>query len=142
MELNKDRGPIYSRYDRDKSDNYKTVIDYAAPPRSSEEVEFMLAHKIAPSEVEPGDMRPAAGQGYQQGTAPLPAFLQALSDSMVQRTRGQAGNLQSPAQQTTSWSYQNRTARRNQSQSKAALIGVVIWVLFILVSMLMSIFGR
>ncbi|HWQ22067.1 MAG TPA: hypothetical protein VN478_05020 [Clostridia bacterium] len=142
MELNKDRGPIYSNYDRDRSRDYSPVIDYAAPPRSSEEMEFMLAHKIAPGVAEAGDMQSATTQRYQSGTAPLPAFLQALSDSMAQRTQGQAGNLQSPAQQKTSWSYQGRTAHRNQSQSKAALIGVLIWVLFILASMLMSIFGR
>ena len=102
MELNKERGPIYSRYDRDKSDNYKTVIDYAAPPRTSEEIEFMLAHKITPTEAEPGDMQPRAGQRYQQGTAPLPAFLQSLSDSMTQRTSNQAGGLQDPASATDS----------------------------------------
>ncbi len=60
MELNKDRGPIYSNYDRDRSRDYSPVIDYAAPPRSREEMEFMLAHKIAPDVAELGDMRPAA----------------------------------------------------------------------------------
>ncbi len=142
MELNKERGPIYSRYDRDKSDNYKTVIDYAAPPRSSEEIEFMLAHKITPTEAEPGDMQPRAGQRYQPGTAPLPAFLQSLSDSMTQRTSNQAGGLQDPGQERTPWAYQNRNTRKNQTQSKAAMIGIIIWALFLLISMLTGIFGR
>ena len=142
MELNKERGPIYSNYDRDQPGNYSAVIDYAAPPRTAEEIQFMLAHKITPTKADPNDMRPAPGRTYQPGTAPLPAFLQSLSDSMAQRTQGQAGDLQSPGQQQTSWAYQNRNVRKNQSQSKAALIGIIIWVLFMLVSMLMGILNR
>ena len=54
---------------------------------------------------------------------------------MAQRTSGQAGSLQSPA-------YQNRNARKNQALSKAALVGIIFWVLFMFLSMLMSIRGR
>ena len=143
MELNKDRGPIYSRYDRDRSDNYSPVTDYAAPPRTTEEIEFILAHKITPTEAEPGDMRPGASHRYQEGTTPLPAFLQLLSNSMTPRAPNQAASLQNRGQQQTPWTYQNRNARKNQVQSKAALVGIIIWVLFIIVSMLIiSFFGR
>jgi hypothetical protein len=105
-------------------------------------MEFIMAHKITPTEAEPGDMQPRAGQRYQQGTAPLPAFLQSLSDSMTQRTSSQTGGLQNSEQQRTTWAYQNRNTRKNQTQSKAAMIGVIIWVLFLLISMLTSILGR
>jgi hypothetical protein len=130
VELNKDRGPIYSRYDRDRSDNYSAVIDYAAPPRTSEEIAFILAHKITPNQADPNDMRPGAANRYQQAETPLPSFLQSLSNSMAQRTSGQAGNLQ------------DRNARKKQAQSKAALIGIVIWVLFMLASLLFNVLGR
>lgn len=130
MELNKDRGPIYSRYDRDRSQNYSPVTDYAAPPRTSEEMEFILAHKITPTEADPNDMRPGTSRMYQEGTTPLPTFLQSLSDSMAQRTSGQAGNVQ------------NRNARKNQRQSKAALVGIIIWVLIMLASLLFNILRR
>jgi hypothetical protein len=130
VELNKERGPIYSRYDRDRPENYSAVIDYAAPPRTSEEIQFMLAHKIAPNEADPNDMRPGVANTYQQAETPLPSFLQLLSNSMAQRTSGQAGNLQ------------NRSSHKNQAQSKAALVGIIIWVLFIIISMLITFFGK
>jgi hypothetical protein len=130
VELNKDRGPIYSRYDRDRSQNYSPVTDYAAPPRTSEEMEFILAHKITPTEADPNDMRPGTSRRYQKGTTPLPTFLQSLSDSMAQRTSGQAGNVQ------------NQNARKNQRQSKAALVGIIIWVLIMLASLLFNILRR
>jgi hypothetical protein len=130
MELNKERGPIYSRYDRDRPGNYSAVIDYAAPPRTSEELEFMLAHKITPTEADPNDMRPGFSHRYQEAEAPLPSFLQSLSNSTAQRTSGQAGNLQ------------DRNARKKQAQSKAALVGIIIWVLFMLASLLFNVLGR
>jgi hypothetical protein len=130
MELNKEQGPIYSRYDRDLSANYSAVIDYAAPPRTREEIEFMMAHKIAPGVAEPGDIRPGTANRYRQAEMPLPAFLQSLSNSMAQRTSGQAGNLQ------------DRSARRNQAQSKGAMVGIIIWVIFIIISMLMTFFAK
>jgi hypothetical protein len=129
MELNKEQGPIYSRYDRDLSANYSAVVDYAAPPRTREEIEFIMAHKITPTEAQPGDMRTGANR-YQQAEMPLPAFLQSLSNSMAQRTSGQAGNLQ------------NRSGRRNQAQSKGAMVGIIIWVIFIIISMLMTFFAK
>jgi hypothetical protein len=130
MELNKEQGPIYSRYDRDLSVNYSAVIDYAAPPRTREEIDFMMAHKITPTEVDPGDMRTSTANRYRQAEMPLPAFLQSLSNSMAQRTSGQAGNLQ------------DRSGRRNQAQSKGAMVGIVIWVIFIIISMLMTFFAK
>jgi hypothetical protein len=142
VELNKERGPIYSRYDRDRSDNYSAVIDYAAPPRTSEEIEFMLAHKITPTEADPGDMRPGANHRYQEAAAPLPAFLQSLSNSMAQRTAGQSVDGQNKANQAPYWASQRWNAQRPEAQRRAALVGVVIWVLFIIVSMLISFFRK
>ena len=141
MELNKDRGPIYSRYDRDRSNNYSPVIDYAAPPRTSEEIQFILAHKITPTEADPGDMRPGASRTYQEGTTPLPAFLQSLSNSMAQRTAQQPVDGQNKANQAPYWAGQRGHTRRTEALSKAALVGIIFWVLFMFLSMLMSIRG-
>ena len=142
MELNKDRGPIYSRYDRDRSNNYSPVIDYAAPPRTSEEIQFILAHKITPTEADPNDMRPSASRTYQEGTTPLPAFLQSLSNSMAQRTAEQPVDGQNKANQASYWPGQRRNTERTVAQRRAALVGVVIWFLFIIVSMLMNFFRK
>lgn len=141
MELNKDRGPISSRYDRDRSNDYSPVKDFADHGRSDEEMAFLIAHKITPTEADPEDMRRGGGQGYQEGVSPLPAFLQSLSNSMAQRTSDQGASVQNDEQQKP-WSYQNRNARKNQAQSKAALVGIIIWVLFILASLLMNILKR
>ena len=138
MELDKERGPIYSRYDRDRPGNYSAVIDYAAPPRTSEEIEFMLAHKITPTEADPGDMRTSATNRYQEAEVPLPAFLQSLSNSMAQRTAGQSVDGQNKANQAQYWAGQRRNTTRTEAQSKAALVGIIIWVLFILLFLLMS----
>lgn len=142
MELDKDRGPIYSRYDRDRSQNYSPVIDYAAPPRTSEEMEFILAHKITPTEADPGDMRTSATNRYQEAEVPLPAFLQSLSNSMAQRTAGQFVDGQNKANQASYWPGQRRNTERTVAQRRAALVGVVIWFLFIIVSMLMNFFRK
>ncbi|HEY5001464.1 MAG TPA: hypothetical protein VII15_06470 [Candidatus Cryosericum sp.] len=142
VELDKEKGPIYSRYDRDRSDNYSAVIDYAAPPRTSEEIQFMLAHKIAPNEADPNDMRPGTSRTYQEGTTTLPTFLQALNASMAQRTAGQSVDGQNKANQGPYWASQRWNAQRTEAQRRAALVGVVIWVLFIIVAMLISFFGK
>ena len=142
MELDKEKGPIYSRYDHDRSDNYSAVIDYAAPPRTSEEIQFMLAHKITPNQADPNDMRPGSSQTYQEGTTTLPTFLQALNASMAQRTAGQSVDGQNNANQAPYWASQRWNAQRTEAQRRAALVGVVIWVLFIIVAMLMSFFGK
>jgi len=138
MELDKERGPIYSRYDRDRPGNYSAVIDYAAPPRTSEEIEFMLVHKITPTEADPGDMRTSATNRYQEAEVSLPAFLQSLSNSMAQWTAGQSGDGQNKANQAPYWAGQRRNTTRTEAQSKAALVGIIIWVLFILLFLLMS----
>jgi hypothetical protein len=130
MELNKEQGPIYSRYDRDLSVNYSAVIDYAAPPRTREEIEFMMAHKITPTEAEPGDIRTGTANRYEQAERPFPAFLQSLTNSMAQRTPSQSASLLS------------RNARKSQAQSTGAMVGIIIWVIFIIISMLMTFFAK
>jgi len=135
MELNKERGPIYSRYDRDRPGNYSAVIDYAAPPRSREEIQFMLAHKITPNQAEPNDMLP----GSQEGTSALATFMQTL---LAQRAADQLASNRSMAKQDVSWSGQRGRAPQTEAQKRMALIGVVIWAIFILLAMLMGIFGR
>jgi hypothetical protein len=140
MELNKEKGPIYSRYDRDQPENYSPIVDYAAPPRTSDEIQFMLAHKITPNQADPNDMR--TSQRYQEGATPIPTFLQALNATMAQRTAGQSADGQNEANQASSWPGQRQGARRTPAQNRAALIGVIIWFLFIIVSMLMSLFKK
>jgi hypothetical protein len=142
MELDKEKGPIYSRYDRDRPENYSAVVDYAAPPRTSEEIEFMLAHKITPTEADPGDMRTSATNRYQEAEVPLPAFLQSLSNSMAQRTAGQSVDGQNKANQASYWPGQRRNTERTVAQRRAALVGVIIWFIFIIFSMLMSLIRK
>jgi len=142
MELDKEKGPIYSRYDRDRPENYSAVVDYAAPPRTSEEIQFMLAHKITPNQADPNDMRPSSSRTYQEGTTTLPTFLQALNASMAQRTAGQSVDGQNKTDQASSWSGQRQGTKRTPAQNRAALVGVIIWFLFIIFSMLMSLFKK
>lgn len=142
MELNKDRGPISSRYDRNRPNDYSPVKDFASHGQPDAEMAFLTAHKITPTEADPEDMRRGGGQGYQEGVSPLPAFLQSLSNSMAQRTPDQGASVQNDERQQKPWSYQNRNARKNQAQSKAAMVGVIIWVVFILASLLMNILKR
>ncbi|MCX6084935.1 MAG: hypothetical protein NTX94_00645 [Caldiserica bacterium] len=142
MELNKERGPIYSRYDRDQSANYSAVVDYAAPPRTSEEIAFIIAHKITPNQADPGDMQTGTNNRYQQAEAPLPAFLQLLSNSMGQRTPSQGASLQGRTSSQVSWAGRHGNTRQTEAQKRVALVGVIIWVVFILAAMLMSLFGR
>src|SRR5664280_1469691 len=137
MGLNKEKGPIYSRYDRDQPENYSPIVDYAAPPRTSDEIQFMLAHKITPNQADPNDMRPGSSRTYQEGTTTLPTFLQALNASMAQRTAGQSDG-QNKANQAPYWSGQRQGTKRTPAQNRAALVGVIIWFLFIVASMLMS----
>lgn len=139
MELNKERGPIYSRYDRDRSDNYKVVIDYAAPPRSREENEFMAAHKMASNDSMPGSTwrgasRPSQGSGMGGAT-----FMQTL---LAQRAADQVAGNRSMAKQDVSWAGQRGRTPQTQAQKKMAMIGVIIWAIFILLAMVMSIFGK
>ena len=46
MEFNKDKGPIFSRYDNDQTPNYSPVAERTKPPLSAEEAAFILAHKL------------------------------------------------------------------------------------------------
>jgi len=142
VELDKEKGPIYSRYDRDRPENYSAVVDYAVPPRTSDEIQFMLAHKITPNQADPNDMRPSASQTYQEGATTSPTFLQALNASMAQRTAGQSVDGQNKANQASSWPGQRRNTKRTPAQNRAALVGVIIWFLFIVASMLMSLFKK
>lgn len=141
MELNKDRGPIFSRYDRDRSPNYSPVTDYADHGPTGEEMAFILAHKMSPGVAEPGDMA-GGGHAYQEGSASLRSFLQLLAPTSTQNTPGHMLNSLDRGQQAAAWSYQHRNPRRTQAQSKAALIGIIIWFLFILAAMLMSVLPR
>jgi len=142
MGLNKETGPIYSRYDRDQPENYSPVVDYAAPPRTSDEIQFMLAHKITPNQANPNDMRPGSSRTYQEGTTTLPTFLQTLNASMAQRTAGQSVDGQNKTDQASYWPGQRRNTKRTPAQNRAALVGVIIWFIFIVASMLMSLFKK
>ncbi|HZL82559.1 MAG TPA: hypothetical protein VFB98_03605 [Candidatus Deferrimicrobium sp.] len=139
MELDKEKGPIYSRYDRDQPENYSPIVDYAAPPRTTDEIQFMLAHKITPNQADPNDMRPSTSQTYR---ATPPTFLQALNASMAQRTAGQSVDGQNKTDQASYWPGQRRNTKRTPAQNRAALVGVIIWFIFIVASMLMSLFRK
>jgi hypothetical protein len=87
-------------------------------------------------------MRPSASQTYQEGATTPPTFLQALNASMAQRTAGQSVDGQNKANQASSWSGQRQGTKRTPAQNRAALVGVIIWFLFIIFSMLMSLFRK
>jgi len=142
MGLNKEKGPIYSRYDRDQPENYSPIVDYAAPRRTSDEIQSMLARKITPNQADPNDMRPSTSQTYQEGTTPTPTFLQTLNATMAQRTAGHSADGQNKADQASSWPGQRRGAERTPAQRRAALVGVIIWLLFIVASLLMNLFRK
>jgi hypothetical protein len=139
MELNKERGPIYSRYDRDRSDNYKVVIDYAAPRRSREETEFMTAHNMPSNDIMPGSSWGSARRVSQSSSAAGSAFMQSM---LAQRAANQVASDQSMAKQDISWAGQHGRTPRTDAQRKMAMIGVVIWAIFILLALLMSMFGK
>ncbi|MHB8107321.1 MAG: hypothetical protein ACYDH4_07830 [Candidatus Cryosericum sp.] len=120
MELTKEKGPIYSRYDHERPGTYSAVVDYAAPPRRNDDIQFILAHKISPGHADPNDMRPTPNRMVQEDTTSAPA----------------------KADQPSSWPGQRRSANRTPAQNRAALVGVIIWFLFIIISMLMSLFKK
>ncbi len=148
MELNKDKGPIYSNYDRDRADNYSAVVDYADRGHSDDEMAFMMAHKITPNQADPAEMRRSSvsTQQVQSGMTPLPPFLQVLTNAMSQQTVGQSGDGQNKVNQAVNqapyWAGQRRNAVRTEAQRRAAMVGVIIWVLFILLSILGSLFRK
>jgi hypothetical protein len=141
MLFGKDRGPIYSHYDMDRPGNVDPVVDYASKGWSQEDMAFLMAHKIMPGQAEAGDI-PAAGRTRQEESSSLRAFLQLLAPSATQTGMSQSESSLNRGQQSTSSFFQQRNPRRTQSQSKAALVGIIIWFLFILISLLMSVLGR
>jgi hypothetical protein len=137
-----DRGPIYSHYDMDRPGNVDPVVDYVGQGWSNEDMAFIMAHKISPNQAEPGDMSPGGGRTYAEQSASLRSFLQLQSPSGIQAGLGEAEVSPNQDQQPASWSYQRRNAKKTPAQSKAAMIGIIIWFLFILISMLMSFRGK
>ena len=101
----------------------------------------MLAHNITPNQADPNYMRPGSSRTYQEGTTMLPTFLQTLNASMAQRTAGQSDG-QNKANHAPYWSGQRQGTKRTPAQNRAALVGVIIWFLFIVASMLMSLFKK
>jgi len=142
MLFGKDRGPIYSHYDMDRPGNVDPVVDYASHGWSQEDMAFLLAHKITPGRAESSDMMGASMGPKQQDSASLRAFLQLLAPSTVHNGAGLDQTSANNSQQSASWSSQRRNTRKTQAQSKATLAGIIIWFLFILISMLMSALGR
>jgi len=138
MLFGKDRGPIYSHYDIDRPGNVDPVRDYASHERSQEDVAFLLAHKVTPGHPEEAGDIPVAGRAGQQESAALRSFLQMLAPSATQTGAGLDQTSANNSRQPASWSNQHHNTRRTQAQSRAALAGIIIWFLFILLSMLMS----
>ena len=114
MLFGKDRGPIYSRYDIDRPGCVNPVVDYAAPARSRDDIEFITAHKITPTLAEPSDVRPGTVYSGIGHTASLRSL------------------VKSPQ-------FPPSTGTANmRRQSRAVLAAVILWILFILLSMLLS----
>ncbi len=142
MLLGKDRGPIYSRWDMDRPGNRSPVTDYADHGRSEDEIAFILAHKITPAEVEPGDIPSGGMRARTHDSASLQSFLQLLSPSQTQGSPTDTGGIAGQSRQTSPWTAPRRNTRQTQAQSRAALIGIIIWILFILLSIVMSVLGK
>lgn len=142
MLFGKDRGPIYSHYDMDRPGNVDPVVDYASRGWSQEDMAFLVAHKITPGRAEVSDMMGTSMGQKQQDLTSLRSFLQLLAPSTTQSGAGLDQTSAHNSQQSASWSGQRRNTRKTQAQSKAALAGIIIWFLFILISMLMSALGR
>jgi hypothetical protein len=142
MLFGKDRGPIYSHYDMDRPGNVDPVVDYASHGWSQEDMAFLLAHKITPGHAEASDMMGASISAKQQDSASLRSFLQLLAPTSAQTGAGLDQTAANNSQQSASWSSQRRNARKTPAQNKAALAGIIIWFLFILISMLMSALGK
>lgn len=123
MLFGKDRGPIYSRYDIDRPGCVNPVIDYAAPGRSRDDIEFITAHKITPTLAEPGDVRPGTAYSGIGHTASLRSLMKS-SQSQANQTGGRFA----PSAGTANM----------RRQSRAVLAAVILWILFILLSMLLS----
>lgn len=138
MLFGKDRGPIYSHYDMDRPGNVDPVVDYATHGWSQEDMAFLLSHKITPGHEEPSDLMGRGMSRQQQESASLRSFLQALAPPATQTGAGLDQTPTGPGRQSATWSSQHRNAKRTQAQSRAALAGIIIWFLFILLSMLMS----
>ena len=138
MLLGKDRGPIYSHYDIDRPGNVDPVRDFASHGWSQEDMAFLLSHKITPGHPEAADMMGATMSRQQQESASLRSFLQMLAPSTTQTGAGLDQTSTGTGRLSTAWPNQHRNAKRTQAQSRAALAGIIIWFLFILLSMLMS----
>lgn len=129
MELTDKKGPIYSKSPLDRPGNRNSVIDYADHGRSREEMEFILAHKITPGIAEPDDMRRSTAVSVApQSTSP--------SDSAAPSGRPAQS---SPGQWSSAWTPRYSRRQKTSSQQHAALIGIIIWILFMLFSMIMGI---
>lgn len=130
METTDKKGPIYSRSPLDRPGNRNSVIDYADHGRSREEMEFILSHKIAPGIQDPADQQAASLSSFQGST---PESAGTARPSLQRPATGQWGSAWVP-----------RSSRRKQqtpAQQRAAMIAILVWLLFILLSILMSIFG-
>lgn len=133
MEVNKDKGPIFSRHDNDQIVDYSPVAERIKPPLSAEEVEFILAHKLDVPDARRGLHRFENRTGLDPEAASL-SQAPALRDFGATAGRTQARRAPSAAQE--------HSRPQTRAQQNAVTIGILIWILFILVSVLVSFFGR
>jgi len=133
MEFNKDKGPIFSRYDNDQIVNYSPVAERMKPPLSAEEAEFILAHKL-----DVPDAR--RGLGRFQSRAVLAPEDASLAQAPALRDFGSTAGR--PQTRRVPSAAQGHNRPRTRAQQNAVTIGILIWILFILVSVLVSFFGR
>jgi len=133
MEFNKDKGPIFSRYDNDQTVNYSPVAERIKPPLSAEEAEFILAHKLDVPDARRGLSRFENRTVLEPEAASL-SQAPALRDFGSTAGRPQARGVPSAALE--------RNRPQTRAQQNAVTVGILIWILFILLSILMSFFGR
>ena len=137
MEVNKDKGPIFSRYDNDQTVNYSPVAERIKPPLSAEEAEFILAHKLDVPDARRGLSRFQSRTVLEPEAASL-SQAPALRDFGSSTERAQARHVQSASGSAA----QRRSGPQTRAQQNAVTIGILIWILLILFSVLMSFFGR
>lgn len=123
------KGPIYSRSSLDRPGDRNSVIDYADRGRSREELAFMAAHGMTPGLLEPRSQQPDPLSSLQ-GTAAVPD-----AAAKPSQRHPDAGPWSS------AWVPRSRERQRTPAQQHAAMIALLVWSLFILLSILMSIFG-
>jgi hypothetical protein len=126
MKLSDEIGPIHSTSYLDRPGQRESVIDYADRGLRKENMWLLLAHKVAPGIVEPSDMvAQQNAMGYEQRRQ-----FEAAARSQ-QRPGALGTGLQGQL------NTQRRGPQRTPAQQAAYWVGIIVWLVFILISLLM-----